>query len=259
MKKLSFFMSLLLLALPLSANAAIARIQVEHQYIASSGTSYAFSSNNTAGNFIIVSVLSTGGISISYSVSDTQGNSYTPLTLDSVCMAGGGGSCQQTFYAPNIKAGANSIIVTYSNTTDVGFTAVEYSGIKTSSPLDVEATPFMNGGASTNVAQSTIFSPQAGSLIFSSLSSEFNNPGVTTGTNITVFQSDLAHADIEGDNLSATAGSQQTVFNAANSMAFFSVTAEAFLPAPAPGTPTPKFQILKGKFTLAAGKLTIMN
>ena len=116
----------------------IARVQVLHEYVAVSGTGYAFTSNNTAGNFLVVSVVGADNItpSPSIAVSDSQGNTYTALTLAIYGVLNG--SLTQMFYAPNIKGGANSVKATVAGVGDLGFTAVEYSGIKVSSPLDTQ-------------------------------------------------------------------------------------------------------------------------
>lgn len=213
---------------------AITRIQFLHQYQATSGTAYPFTSNNTAGNFIIIAV---SGIWSSmsatpYAVSDSQGNTYSPLTANQVG-AGGNSTALQLFYSPNIKAGANSITVTAASTYgDIGFTAVEYSGIKTSSPLDVESTP-VNSSTTTTTITSNSFSPTAGSLIFAAYANEAGMPGTITGTGITIIQTDNGHYDSQGENLSASAGSQTVSFNLANSTAGspYLMNTASFLPA----------------------------
>jgi hypothetical protein len=217
MKKYLIFISLLLL-FSFQGIGAIIKVQSKHQYTAVNGTGYAFTSNNTAGNFIAVFVsgnrTGTSGTP-SLTVTDTKGNTYTPLTL---MWVEGKYTMSQIFYAFNIVAGANSVKVNYSDPrwNDVAFTAVEYSGIATISPLDVEATPKQAYSATTTVTSNS-FNPQAGSLIFTGYANENVNPGVTTGTDMTVFQSDNTHIDIEGNNLSASSGSQTVSFNLTNS------------------------------------------
>lgn len=209
---------------------AITRVQLIHQYPSVNGTNYAFSSNNTAGNLIVVAISGAfvGG-SYSFSISDTQGNTYVPLSKNTSSTTNG--VRLQLFYAENIKSGPNSISYTYSGLSDVGFTAVEYSGIKTSGALDTEATPLLS---STNTATHTSnsFNPKDGSLIFAAFGDESSSPapGTITGTGITIFQTDNTHYDSQGDNLSATAGSQTVSFNAANaSSALWAVNVACFL------------------------------
>lgn len=211
---------------------AITRVQYKHQYPATSGVGYSFTSNNTAGNFIVVVVSgSYSGGAFSYSFSDSNGNTYTALSLDS---APATDVKQRMFYSPNIVSGSNQITVTYSGgVSDVGFTAVEYSGIKLTSPLDVEATPLItNDNTSTLVSNS--FNPQSGSLIFAAFASEIGVPGgiaPVTGTGITIFQTDNGHYDSQGENLSATSGSQTVTFNLTNAiLGSGAVNVAAFLP-----------------------------
>src|SRR5712691_919409 len=66
--------------LPRSARAAITYVQSANNYTAATVTtlSQGFSSNNTAGNFIIAWVR-WGNITTAASVSDSAGNVYQPL------------------------------------------------------------------------------------------------------------------------------------------------------------------------------------
>lgn len=240
--------------------AAVSRIQVKHQYPATSGTAYPFASNNTAGDFIVIVVSGSDTAVPTIAVSDSAGNSYSSLTL-SAPTTGGQSVAVRMFYAANILGGANSVTVTATNLGDIGFTAVEYSGVKTVSPLDTEATPTNQQGFGATTATSTAFAPQSGSLIFAGYANETTDPGVTTGTGVTVFQSDNTHFDIQGDSASASAGSQAITFTLTNAnSARYAVVAAAFLAAASTpgvaGTPA-RLNIIQGQLILRSGRLVI--
>lgn len=215
---------------------SITRVQYKHQYVATSGTGYAFTSNNTAGNFIVVGVSGAASTdtAANFTISDSQGNSYTALTI-SPQPAYIGYAIARIFYAYNIKAGANSVAVSIANSSqDLGFTAVEYSGIKsTADPLDVEATPIRETSVSNTTTHSSSFSPQTGSLIFAIWADELINPNIMTVTGANILQTDFAHYDSIAEKLSANSGSQQLVFNfTASGNSTRVICLACFLPAP---------------------------
>jgi hypothetical protein len=93
----------------------------------------AFSSNVTAGNFIVLAITAGSADTIA-SVVDSLSNSYTLATSDA--------SADRTtwvYYAQNITGGACTITVTYGagQFPDSIVQAREYSGLATSSALDV--------------------------------------------------------------------------------------------------------------------------
>jgi len=97
-----------------------------------------FTNAQTAGDFIAVGVSWGSGVSIS-SITDTKGNAYTlavgPTTFS--------GAASAIYYAKNIAAaaaGANTVTVTFSAATGTpDLRVAEYSGVNTTSPLDVTA------------------------------------------------------------------------------------------------------------------------
>lgn len=121
--------------------------------------SKAFDSNNAAGNLIVVTVDWDG--SATPSVSDSR-NSYT----SAVGPTTGSFGKEQTFYAYNIGAGANTVTVTFSPAT-TSFSLLyifEYSGIQSSSdPYDNSAaaagsgSTMDSGSASTSNANDLIY------------------------------------------------------------------------------------------------------
>ena len=210
---------------------AIVRVQTFHQYPALSGTSYAFGSNNTVGNLIVVCVTANYVSAYDAVVTDTQGNAYSSLTAAYGTLQ----STAQIWYAPKCKAGANSVIVTFSKVNSVAIQAMEYSGCKTTSPLDVAMTPMWALGNNTTSLQSNSFSPTAGSLIVMGYSNMYLDPGTTTSNDgITVFEYDTSQYDLVGDNLAASAGSQTFTLSFANNMGnirYYALVCACFLAA----------------------------
>ena len=132
-----------------------------------------FPSDNTAGNLIVVAV-EVGAAAHPVTVNDTQGNTYYPATSLVTWQTGGGGSSAQIFYAPNIRGGPNTVIMTEPNSGGTGagnaynqIAVHEYSGVSIASPLDVTAiatgtttsSPFTmsSGSATTAVDGELIF------------------------------------------------------------------------------------------------------
>lgn len=146
--------------------------------------SLAFSSNNAAGNLIVVgATYDTAGTTIT--CSDTQGNTYTTgpsiyLTNDQQWA----GSC----YAPNSKAGANTVTMTTSGAANFKALHIsEYSGVATVDPVDVTSANQAVGTAATdNVTSGTATTKVDGDLIWSVLEQSNASPGtVTAGTGFT--------------------------------------------------------------------------
>lgn len=95
------------------------------------GGNLAFTSNNAAGNFIIVAV-QVGAAGRTLTVTDTNLNTYTQHRNQP-------GGAREIFLvaAPNIAAGANTVSVAISGAAaSMSFAIYEYSGIDTASPLD---------------------------------------------------------------------------------------------------------------------------
>jgi len=108
--------------------------------LTTSGTTVklAFNHANTAGNLIAVYVVwdSAGAVK----VSDSRGNSYKAATARQTF---GNDWSAQVFYASNIRAGSNTVKVTF-GTAITSFGVVylhEYSGLAKKSPVDVSASP----------------------------------------------------------------------------------------------------------------------
>jgi len=129
-----------------------------------------FGSANTAGNLIVVAVeIGATATDRQAVITDTQGNTYVPAMSQVTWRTVGGGSSAQIFYAANVKGGANTVTMTLSG----GATAWnqieihEYSGLATSSPLDVTASAFGTTGTSPfTVSSGSAVTTSSGELIF---------------------------------------------------------------------------------------------
>ena len=139
------------------AHAAVAYVQsnsASPNNSSLSTLSVTFSAAQTAGDFNAVAVGWGSGSAIS-SITDSKGNSYT-LAVGPTTISGGSAAI---YYAKNIaaaSAGANIVTVTFS--TGVPFPDVrvaEYSGINTTSPLDVTAVSTGTGTLSNSGSATT--------------------------------------------------------------------------------------------------------
>jgi hypothetical protein len=92
-------------------------------------TSVPFASGNTAGNTIVVYVSQANGLLAVFSVSDTQGNTYTQVGAYVTYVA----DLRQVamFVAKNVKAGANTVSVAFNQSCGGTVIVAEYSGNST--------------------------------------------------------------------------------------------------------------------------------
>jgi hypothetical protein len=150
-----------------------------------SSTSLAFTSNNTAGNTIVVAA-SWQATGLTPTCSDSQGNAYsTIVTKADATNDSQSGIC----YATNIKAGANTVTVTYGASETYRSLAIqEYSGIATTSPVDTSISNTATGTTSTNgYTSTTSVTGTSGDLIFGFFTDETGNSATATaGTGFTV-------------------------------------------------------------------------
>ena len=153
--------------LPHNAQAAITYVQSAQNSAAGNVTtlSKTFSSNNQAGNFIIIWV-GWRSASSTVSVSDSTGNAYQSLSiiefLNEPLRA-------QIFYARSIYAGPNTVTVNISGSAvqKVVLDIHEYAGVDPVDPLDGEAR-LNNLIAGTNVypQSGSVTTTQASDLVF---------------------------------------------------------------------------------------------
>jgi fibronectin type 3 domain-containing protein len=141
-----------------TTTAAIAIAYVQSNSVSPSTTvstmSAPFTAAQAAGDLIVVGLSWGGGVTVS-SVTDTKGNTYAlavgPTTFS--------GAASAIYYAKNIvaaAAGANTVTVTFSAATGTpDLRIAEYSGINTTSPLDVTSASTGTSATSSSGAATT--------------------------------------------------------------------------------------------------------
>lgn len=136
-----------------SAGAPIKLVQHTSKDAGSTTSStLAFTSNNTAGNFIAV-VIRAGKAGQVFTISDSRGNAYKKavsfnMTVDADTLG--------IYYAENIAGGANTVTVSDSILGTLRFAILEYSGVTLANSLDVLAVAegFGNAASSGNLVPS---------------------------------------------------------------------------------------------------------
>jgi galactose oxidase-like protein/Kelch motif protein len=203
-----------LFAGPEAAPAAITFVQAVGATNDAAGSSIAatFTTNNTAGNLLVVAVSWGDRTAPSIKATDTLGNTYVVATND---FDPGNRQGLAILYAPNIRAGANAVTVNLGAANGYRRIIVsEYSGIATTSPLDVVAKNRAAGTAASNGVTSTAATTTvSGDLIFGVAVDDSGLFGtITAGTGFTrravVNNMDMATED----RIQATAGSVAATF-----------------------------------------------
>jgi uncharacterized protein YuzB (UPF0349 family) len=172
--------------------------------IQSSNTSVAvaYSKAQTAGNLNIVAVGWGDTISAISSVTDSKGNTYTRA----VGPTSNTGLQQAIYYAKNIAAGTNTVTVKFNQAAAYPDARIlEYSGLNTTSPLDVTASATGNGTSASSGAATTT---SANELIFGA--------GTTTGTAFTAPGSGFTTRIV---NIYGNLGEDKTVSSAGSNAA----------------------------------------
>lgn len=140
---------------------------------------------------------------ITASVTDTQGNTYQPASQPT--LSPGAGSCIviQLFYAPQIKAGNNTITATFSAAASYAFIGVYEYGVQLANPLGASTGMASVGPYSATSAQSTgqTYANQ-GDLVFMAAISNSGPP--TPGTGFT--SRDSIYTLMTGDQQAAASG-----------------------------------------------------
>lgn len=178
----------------------------------------------TAGNLLVLaSFWGDTGVDIS-SVGDDQSNTWNELTLRTSA-----GSRCQIWYANGVAGASTTITTELDGTDNWGFIVCEYSGIATSSPLDVEdfgsgtGTSMDSGNFTTAVDNSLIF---ACAFVDSSTDVDAGT-GFTMRDSITFGGSDLAIAE---DDLTNTAGTNNATASCDSSVGW-GIAVAVFKPA----------------------------
>ncbi len=137
-----------------STGGTIAFVQVNAADPQSPATSVpvAYPAAQTAGNLNVVAVGWNDTTSTVSSVTDSRGNTYTQAGTTLT----GSGMRQAIYYAKNIAAGSNTVTVAFNQAAAfVDVRVLEYSGIDTTSPLDVTAGAIGTGGTPSSGAATT--------------------------------------------------------------------------------------------------------
>jgi hypothetical protein len=220
----------------------------------SSTISQSFASNNTAGNFIAVSVTWESSSASSFSCSDSRGNSYSVADSlwDSVNVQSVG-MC----YAPNIASGSNTVTVSFGTGRPWReIHIMEYSGVATTSPLD--ATSKNNGSAtssSNGTSSGTATASQDNSLVVGIAANVGGAGSFSAGTGFT--QRASTQLPMMSESRVVNAGSTAATFTGSTSSGRFVAVMGIFKPQPppsvAPNTPGSVNQTLTGGSAVSTG------
>jgi hypothetical protein len=209
-------------ALPKDARAAIGFVQSSASVSGATGTSKSATFLNpiTTGDLITVGC-SVDTAASSITVSDTYGNTYTPIGSLKIQ----GTEQAQLFYAKNIIGGASdSVTCTYDvSAINRDIFVHEYAGADRNNPLDVSAygsgasgTALDSGAATTNSASEVLFA------------FGFCTTCIAPGTNFT--QRVLDGGDMSEDRITTSVGSYNATMTQSSSGAWLLLMA-AFKPA----------------------------
>jgi len=153
----------------------ISLVQSTSSYFSGATGTLTFSSNVTAGGFILAAVSDYNGNGPCYglSASDTLSNVYTLAVSSSPNNIGG---AMGIYYAKNIVAGPDSMTFSGSCTSSQSeFSIYEYSGIDTVSPFDVRNASSSNA-AGTSISTGSSTTNNANELLFSEGFDQLNGP-----------------------------------------------------------------------------------
>lgn len=198
----------------------------------------AFTSPNTAGNLLVAAVTWDSNNAGTFTCTDSQANTYVNAvsqwdSLNTQWL----GIC----YAPNSKAGANTVTVTFNGNRPFRRLVVsEYSGISAVSPVDVTAKNVATATTATdNVTSGSATTTVAGDLIFGAVMDDSTATAITAGTGFTQ-RASLNNKDFATqDKIQAAAGSVASTqtFGAAHRYIAGMVAFKSATQAPADTTP----------------------
>ena len=173
-----------------TSGGGIGFAQVNDAIVHSTAVSLTYGSAQTAGDLNVVVVGWNDTVSSVTSVTDTKGNIYSLA----VGPTRGTSLSQSIYYAKNIvaaAAGANTVVVKFSQTpAGPDIRILEYSGLSTTSPLDVTQGAFgdsssaSSGSATTTAANELIFGANMVSTATAGPGSTFTSRIITASGNI---------------------------------------------------------------------------
>lgn len=148
--------------------------------------SAAFPGPNSTGNLSIVFVRMSS-TNQTVNVTDSLGNSYAKAVSQTQTADG---HQIHVFYAANIRAGANTVTLTFSAANNHPFAAIfEYAGLRAADPLD-KASAAQGSGSAVNTG-STAVTNTANELVFAGTGFPFNYTGtITAGTGYVLLRQD---------------------------------------------------------------------
>jgi hypothetical protein len=160
----------------------------------------AFTSNNTAGNLLVVVGRNNGNVSPT--IADTQGNTWVLLIQDNWRA----NNSFFVYYALNCKAGANTITLTAASTL-ISFSIAEFSGVQAVSALDQSTFTDTGLGTWTAIDSGGITPTKAGDLIVGVQGNGTSATTVSLGSGYTNLVHDSANtSSIESQVQSSIAG-----------------------------------------------------
>jgi len=164
---------------------AIAFVQAANSVAGSAASlALAFGSNNTAGNMLLLTTRSSTGNPV-ISVTDSNGNDWQKISTFSNST-----SSVALFYAPNCKAGANTVtLFRVASTGNISMVIMEYSGVNT---LDQSATA--GPTTSNSFSSGNITTTQANELLIGYGANETSNGLTITPTNSFTLQTNASNS-----------------------------------------------------------------
>lgn len=161
--------------------------------------------DTTTGDMIVVAVTGLGGSLMTaptFTVTDAQSNTYTAIAGSRQTF--GLADATELFYAKNITGGSsNSITVTPSESSQVTFQAVAFSGADATAPFDGNANS--GSGTGTSASSGDVTVPAGSSMVFGfvgySSNSASASDGVFTGTFVSNLFSSAGTADADSMGL----------------------------------------------------------
>lgn len=169
------------------ASETIAYVQSRTVTGSGSSISLAYTSNNTAGNFLALRYAGAPSSVTISNCSDTRGNTWTPIPN----ATGGTGGYQAMRYAKNVLAGSNTVTCTLTGAaTASALDIFEYSGVDRTSPLDQsKLTQQVDPGTGANaVSSGSVTTTADGELIL----------GATLQVGSTVYQASTDFSGTQG-------------------------------------------------------------
>jgi hypothetical protein len=184
-----------------SGGGGIAHVQNNGSFNDGSATTItqAFTSNVTGGNLIVAAISWDTVASTAVTCSDNQGNTYTTVTNTNDATST---QALAVCYAPNAAGGATTVTATFGAASVTRRISVhEYSGVATTSPVDVSRTNTANGTtAANNITSTAGTTTVANDLIFGAvMENGTGNATITPGTGFTnrrIVNNELATQDL---------------------------------------------------------------